>query len=550
MDAFPDRVQIGSHVFGMRDLTLRGPSGEHVPLRAQSAEVLKVLAGARGQLVKKDRLMSEVWPDRFVTDDSLVKCISDIRKALAEDAALLITAPKKGYRLEGVMTAGANDPESKPRPARSAILRPAVVFLALGLSVVVLAYVSRSPPVRQEEATIAVLPFRNSDGDPEQRYLSDGVAEDLITALSQLSDLRVISQGASFAYAPDTADIRTIAAELDADVVLEGSIRSRGTDLRVTTALVDGTTGENLWAKHYDGDRDDLLAFQTDLLDALVRTLSVRLSRSERARLGVRGTEDVEAHDAYLRGRELENLYTRETNLQAEAALRRAIARDPDYALAHAHLALTLSFRAENRWSEDREATAEDAFAAARTALRLDPDLPFAHFVLGRLYSRSFSHHLPDAMRHAFAAFDRAIELDPNYLDAYVFMANLHIFNGEAGKALPLVDAALARHPAPPYWYIFAAGMARYYTRDFEGAEPFLVRARDQNPTAPFPYRYLIATYGMMGRVDDAEWAALEYEALGRTATVEAMVTEGSVSDEAYRKHFAKGLRAAGLPEI
>jgi hypothetical protein len=114
---------------------------------------------------------------------------------------------------------------------------------------------------------------------------------------------------------------------------------------------------------------------------------------------------------------------------------------------------------------------------------------------------------------------------------------------------LPLVDTALERNPTPPYWHLFAAGMARYFDGDFEAAEPFLVAARDKNPTAPFPHRYLIATYGMLRQSDDAEWAAIEYEALGRNASVQAMVTEGSIVDDAYREKFAEGLRAAGLPE-
>jgi hypothetical protein len=142
------------------------------------------------------------------------------------------------------------------------------------------------------------------------------------------------------------------------------------------------------------------------------------------------------------------------------------------------------------------------------------------------------------------------VKLDENYVDGLVFLANVHIFDGDAETALHLVASAMERNPVPPYWYALAEGMARYFLGEYEAAEAALVLSRDQNPTAPFPHRFLIATYGKLGRLDDAEWAALEYEALGRTATVDAMVSSASISDPGYLELFGEGLREAGLPEI
>jgi len=398
--------------------------------------------------------------------------------------------------------------------------------------------------------TIAILPFNNASGDADQRYLSDGVAIDLIAALSQVSDLQVVAQGASFSYSSDDGDIRDIAQQLKADVVLEGSVRQLGDNLRLTAALVDGTTGANLWAKQFDGDRQELLVFQSTVLDELVRVLSVRLSRAERARLGVRGTSDIEAYDAYLRARQLQNLYTKGTNFEAENVLQHAIRRDSSFALPYAHLSQIYSFRVENGWAEDRDETIEAAFAAAEKAIELDPELPFAHFALGRLFTRSYAHHLPNAVERAKEEFSIAVRLDENYVDGYVFLANVHIFDGEAEKALPLIASAMERNPKPPFWYALAEGMARFFLGEYEAAEASLVFARDQNNTAPHPYRYLIATYGKLGRIDDAEWEASEYEALGRIATVDAMVSSASISDPGYRALFAEGLVAAGLPDM
>ncbi|MGJ8582490.1 MAG: winged helix-turn-helix domain-containing tetratricopeptide repeat protein [Marinosulfonomonas sp.] len=552
MTKFLGKHQFGAHFFDFDSLELRNADGQLVPLRAQSAEVLAELVKNSGSLVTKSDMMDRVWSDTFVTDDSLVKCISDIRKALGEDGHQLVTVPKRGYRLEKqAITMPTTEQKKTAQPNKS--LRVFVTLIAL-LAVIGSVFAwnqGQSDAIGTDtQKTIAVLPFRNTSGDPGQRYLSDGVAVDLIAALSQVSDLRVVAQGASFAYSLDDSDVRDIADTLNADVVLEGSIRQVAEGLRLTAALVDGHTGENLWTKQYDGNRDDLLTFQSGVLDELVRVLSVRLSRAERTRLGVRGTKDIEAHDAYLRARELVNRFTQDTNLEAERILHQAIRRDPNFALLYAYLSQVYSFRVENGWAEEPDSSIEAAFSAAKKAVEIDPELPFAHFALGRLFTRSFAHDLPDAVERAKEEFSTAVKLDENYVDGYVFLANVHIFDGEAEKALPLVASAMERNPRPPFWYALAEGMARFFLGEYEAAEASLVLSRDQNSTAPHAHRFLIATYGKLGRLDDAEWAALEYEALGRIATIEAMVKSASISDPDYRKFFADGLRTAGLPEM
>ncbi len=552
MAKFFGKYQFGAHLFDFDTMELRNAEGQLVPLRAQSTEVLAELLQNSGRLVTKTDIMEQVWSDTFVTDDSLVKCISDIRKALGDDGSHLATVPKRGYRLDleaTPMQAKAPLKSTPPVIARSVTTKViAIAVLLFGLSVWG-PWLSKTAGPNTPQ-TIAVLPFQNTGGDSEQQYLSDGVAVDLITALSQITDLRVVAQGASFAYTLDDADVREVAGKLNADVVLEGSIRQVGDGLRLTAALVDGGTGQNLWAKQYDGNRSDLLVFQSRVLDELVRVLSVRLSRAERARLGVRGTADIEAHDAYMRARPLENLYTRETNYEAERHLKYAIRRDPGFALPYAHLSQIYSFRIENGWTEAVGETITAAFEAAEMAVELDPDLPFAHFALGRLFTRSYAHDLPNAINRAKEEMNTAVMLDKNYVDGYVYLANVHIFDGEADKALPLVALAMERNPVPPYWYALAEGMARYFLGEYEAAEASLVLSSDQNPTAPFPHRFLIATYGKLGKLNDAKWAAIEYEALGRTATVDAIVSSESISDRGYLELFAQGLRAAGLPEM
>ena len=534
---------VGPYRFDRDANELTDDEGRSTALRPQTGTVLAVLLDNAGSVVTKDHLMKTVWPDTFVTDDSLVQCISEIRRALGPEASTLLkTVPKKGYRLDLAWAGGGTQegPASTSRGRFAAAVTAGVVVLLLG---VFAAWWAMRPAPDNPVQTIAVLPFANASGDAAQAYFASGVAEDLIVGLSKVSDLRVVSRGASFSLDADAMDIREIADILNADYVLEGSVRRNGGALRVSAALVNGETGENAWAERYDGSTEDIFAFQETLLNSLMSVLTVRLSRAERERIN--GTRDVAAYDAYLRGRELENLYTRETNLQAEEALKTAIRLDPDYALPHAHLSQVYSFRAENKWVDPTGPTVDRAMEHARRAVSLDDRLPFAHFALGRLHTRSFS---PD-FKIAIAEFRRAIELDPNYVDAYMFLANTYIFDGRAEEALPLIAEGFARNPIAPYWYHLAEGMAAYFLGDYDKAEASLTVAKDRNPTAPYPYRFLIATYGQLEQVDDADWMAMEYEALGRSATVSALLETASIQDAAYREIFAEGFRKAGLPE-
>ena len=535
---------VGPYRFDRDANELTDDEGRSTVLRPQTGTVLAVLLDNAGSVVTKDRLMKTVWPDTFVTDDSLVQCISEIRRALGPEASKrLRTVPKKGYRLDLSPVSGGTREGSlrASRPGLAAVVAGAAVLL---IGVFATWWAMRPAPDNPVQ-TIAVLPFANASGDEAQAYFASGVAEDLIVGLSKVSDLRVVSRGASFSLDAESMDIREIADILNADYVLEGSVRRNRGALRVSAALVDGETGENAWAERYDGSTEDIFAFQETLLNSLMSVLTVRLSRAERERLGINGTRDVAAYDAYLRGRELENLYTKETNLQAEEALKTAIRLDPDYALPHALLSQIYSFRAENRWVDPIGPTVDMAMDHARRAVSLDDSLPFAHFALGRLHTRSFS---PD-FEIAIAEFRRAIELDPNYVDAYMFLANTYIFDGRAEEALPLIAEGFERNPLAPFWYHLAEGMAAYFLGDYDKAEASLTVANDRNPTAPYPYRFLIATYGQLEQVDDADWMAIEYEALGRSATVSALLETASIQDAAYREIFAEGFRKAGLPE-
>ncbi|MFD1193796.1 winged helix-turn-helix domain-containing tetratricopeptide repeat protein [Seohaeicola saemankumensis] len=534
-------IEIGGFYFHQQPEELRDSDGNLVPLRPQSLRVLSVLSEQAGTLVSKDSLMERVWPDTHVTDDSLVQCISEIRKALGPEAGTLLrTVPKQGYRLD--VPSDRPHRASPLTPARRAVLATVAVVAVLALAALLL---TPRQPFTSNVQSIAVLPFANLSGDAAQSYYSNGLAEELIVDLSKITDLRVVSRSASFSVAQRTSDPRQIAEELRVSYLVEGSVRREGQNLRITAALIDGKGGENIWADSYAGGEADVFDFQETVLSELVRVLSVRLSKQERERLGVRGTRDADAFDNYLRGKELAGFLTASHNEQAEDAFAEAIRRDPDYAAAHAQLSIVLSMRVEYGWTGDVTNTIARAVRHAERAVALSPDLPFAHFALGRLLSRSFIADRAGAS----AEFERAIELDPNYTDAYAFYAIVQVSDGRAEDALNTISEAFARNPVPPYWYYMSVGLANFHLGNYEAAEAALTELLQRNPNLQNALRLLIATYGHMGRLDDADWLVMEYEALGAPATITEIMQLVNIEHPPYREAVIDGLRLAGLPE-
>jgi len=538
---FEEVHTIGSFSFDPAAGILKDAAGRVVALRPQTAKVLAVLASRRGDLVTKDDLMREVWADTHVTDDSLVQCISEIRKVLGPiDSEHLKTVPKQGYKLA---PANRVPPLNLSSSRRSVAILGAVISIAM---VAIVAWVSlRSPaPVRAVQS-IAVMPFANIGSDDSYAYFSKGVAEDLIVSLSKLSDLRVVARSASFSIASHVGDPREIARELKVSHLLDGSVRRMGDNLRLTAALVDGRTGQTIWAESYDGSLDDIFQFQNTVLSELVRVLSVRLSRSERERLGVRGTTNIAAYDWYLRGLQWEGFLTKTANREAESAFAEAIRLDPKYAAAHAHMSMTLTMQAEYGWAENTETTIVNAMKFARRAVDLSPELPFARFALGRLMSRKFVGNIAGAL----SEFRAAVDVDPNYVDAYAFMSLALIFDGRAKEALPVIEMAFKRNPIPQFWYYIPLGLSNYFLGNYDAAKAALEKAHKTNPKSPHPMRVLIATYGQLGDADEAQWIGAEYETLGYVAKISDILQKSPIQNPTYLQNFAEGLRMAGLEE-
>ena len=242
---------------------------------------------------------------------------------------------------------------------------------------------SANPTPNVETPSIAVLPFANMSGDPEQEYFSDGISEDVITDLSKIAGLMVIARNSSFTYKGRSVDVREVGRDLGVRSVLEGSIRRAGNRVRITAQLIDATNGAHLWADRYDRDLTDIFAVQDDVTRQIVDALKVTLSPAEKARLADSGTPNIDAYDCYLRGRELLalNPKNRERFEQSTKLFMRALELDPSYSQAYASLSLAYNLDYQNRWSDDPDNSLQLAKHNAEQAIEKDPKEPFARHV-------------------------------------------------------------------------------------------------------------------------------------------------------------------------
>ena len=388
--------------------------------------------------------------------------------------------------------------------------------------------------------SIAVLPFANLGSDPEHDYFADGITEDLITELSRFQELRVIARNSVLIYKGKPARVQEVGHDLGVRYVLEGSVRRAGTRVRITAQLIDAGAGHHLWAERFDRDLADIFEVQDEVTSRIVATLAGKLAETERRRARSGQTENLEAYDCVLRGRELWYRFTAGANREARRLYEKAIELDPDYARAYASLAWTYLTEHSERWAGAEEQPLERALEVARRGVMVNPASHSNHLALGQV---CLSKGLHD---EALEAFETAIALNPNDADGYVFLAETLSYAGRPAEAIDLIEKAQRLNPTVPRWYAWDLGTAFYLARRYEDAVAALRKGR---PLVAMAYRWLAAAYGQLGREQDAEAAAQEY--LRRTSDFSLahhleMIPFQHAED---REHYAEGLRKAGLPE-
>ena len=465
--------------------------------------------------------------------------------------------------------------EGKPtktgaRAIRLAPTRRGAVAVVAGMVVVVAAVAivwfapwrsrtESAPEVRAaltlpSKPSIAVLPFENMSGDPEQAYFADGMTEDLITDLSKVAGLFVIARNSTFAYKGKARDVREIARTLGVRYVLEGSVRRAGGDVRVNAQLIDGANGGHLWAERYDGDLQNIFGLQDKVTRSVVAALSVELTRDDTVRVSHRGTENAQAYDVYLRGWQHYLRQTPENFRIAIVEFKKAAELDPKYGRAYAALAATYWEASRRYWDialgfSSNHVALQQAEQYLRKAMR-DPT-PLAHQVASAMLLQSQEH------REAIAEAERAIKADPNDADGYIALAGVLSFAGRGSEALEFVERAMRLNPLYPPRYLYQQGLAQFSIQRFDTSAASLERAMTLDPGDYWSQRLLLSTYGLLGRREQASklvQAMKSNDKRGKMAYYDPLTIKGITywhpfANAADADRFADGLRKAGLPE-
>jgi adenylate cyclase len=358
-----------------------------------------------------------------------------------------------------------------------------------------------------EPPSIAVMPFNNMSGDAEQEYFADGITEDIITDLSKVAGLLVIARNSSFTYKGKSFDIRDVGRELGVRSVLEGSIRRAGNRVRITAQLINAANGGHIWAERYDRDLTDIFAVQDEVTRHIVEALKVKLTPAEAERIAAAPTDNLEAHDLYLKGRALLDgpQRTREMFDEVVDLLNRAIAKDPDYADPYAGLGMLHNLDSQNNWTGDSEAL-DKAERYADLAVAKDPALPYARFV--KAVVAIWRGNLELSREET----ETAIALNPNYASALGIRGLIEIYSGNPLAALPAIERAMRLDPAFVHQYVHFLGTAYLVAGKYEAAcVAFRERIR-LSPKTDLSRGLLISALGHLGDVDEARrvWAELK----------------------------------------
>ena len=487
---------------------------------SRALAILGLLVERAGELVPRAEIIAAVWPGTVVEDSNLNVQIAALRRVLDEgrtERSCIQTIPGRGYRFTAPVT----------RVAAEA--RPNTAFPVSGV-----------PPL-PDKPSLAVMPFQNMSGDPEQEYFADGMVEEIITALSRIRWLFVIARNSSFSYKGQAVDLKQVGRELGVRYVLEGAVRKAGGRVRISAQLIDATTGAHLWADRFDGSLEDVFELQDKVAISVAGVIEPTLEAAETRRSAERPTNDLTALDLYLRALPDLDAFEKNRILRALDLLGQAIERDPHYGpalalAAHCHLGLEV-----NGWTEDAEAARHTSVDLARRALRSGADDPnvlaLAAFVLG---------YFGEDIDVSLGLIDRCLTLNPSCARGWHWSALLRLFAGQPDLALEHFETYLRLSPRDRMaTYLNGIGEAHFFSRRFDEAAANLLASLDLAPSFPVTYRVLAACYVHMGRLDEAR------EIVRRLRAITPAVMEPATRyrNPEFRELFLSGLRIAAAGE-
>lgn len=392
-----------------------------------------------------------------------------------------------------------------------------------------------------DRPSVAVLPFSNLSQDPAQEYFSDGVTEDLITGLSKVSGLFVIARNSVFTYKGRPVKVREVGRDLGVRYVLEGGVQRSGSRVRITAQLVDATTGYHVWAERYDREAGDIFAVQDDVTQQIVRALAVKLSESEKVRLGRPPTGIPEAYDLVLRGHEARRRTTREGNAEARRLFVKALDLDPEYAAAFAGLSWTHLQSWQFLWTTDRDSL-DRARELAERALALNDTLVDATRLLGQIYLWQKQHD------RAIVQAERSLALAPNDADGYETLAEILAWSGRADESIRLIRQAMRLNPHYPVFYLWTLGHAFYLTGRRQEALTALSSIARENPNFVPAHAYRAVLLSELGRAEDARDAWAKASEISPAASMLSLRDRLPYRRAADLDRFLTAMHRLGMP--
>jgi len=397
-----------------------------------------------------------------------------------------------------------------------------------------------------DKPSIAVLPFQNMSGDPEQEYFADGIVEEIITALSRFRNIFVVARNSTFTYKGRAADVKQIGRELGVHYVLEGSVRKAGNRVRITGQLVDALTGAHLWADRFDGGLEDIFDLQDNVTAKVVGALAPKLEQAEIDRAKRKPTDSLDAYDYFLRGMESFHQMTKQANDEALRLFYKAIELDPHFASAYGMAAWCYVRRKSNGWMSDRLQEVNETARLARQAVKLGKDDAMALCTAG--YALEYVAYDFDAGSNSI---DRALVLNPNLAWAWLYSGWTMVWLGEPEAAIERVTRAIRLSPLDAFLFgmYTAIGWAHFIAGRYEEASSWATKASQEQANWPAAMRILAASKALIGRIEEAK------EAIAHVRTADPTLRVSNLKDVfPFRRpgdlaRFEEGLRKAGLPE-
>ncbi len=386
--------------------------------------------------------------------------------------------------------------------------------------------------------TVAVLPFTNMSGDPEQEFFADGLTEDILTELSRRHELFVISRTSTFVYKGQSANLREIAQKLGARYLVEGSVRKAGDRLRVTVQLIDTASDSHVWAERYDRKLDDIFAIQDEITSAIVATLPGRLEAAQHDQLARTKPSNMAAYECVLTAKVLHHRSAREDNAQAQKLIERALQLDPDYAHAHAWRGCILGQAWGYGWCDDKDSTFSQVEAALARAVALDDNDADVHRILAAVAITR------NDMNRARYHQDRALELNPNYDLVVVQMGELFTWLGQSSEGVEWIRKAMRLNPHHPARFWSHLGKAYFVGRQYAQAIESFMRLSTMDAQQ---HAFVAASYSLLGDQTAAAAHAARVRQLDPELDLQKLLATMHYVREADLNHLRDGLMQAGL---